>query len=241
MPRASSIRFVSSRALVRVTALCALLVGARVGAQVPTTRPDTTRRDSTRARPTVPAATSADSAAAPTTPAASDTTRPRPPRRPRAGIEAPPRPRPPISPRRALLYSLALPGYGQSRLDRHATGAFFFAVEAASFAMVTKSAFDLAEARAYRGDSLIATRYPVDSATGLPQTVGSADRTRSQFTNALVRSRRLHLEDWLATLAFNHLISGAEAFVSANLWEVQTQISARPSDRGAVVALSLAW
>lgn len=179
-----------------------------------------------------------DSVAAPPR---ADSTPTRPPRRPRAAGATAPVVRPPISPRRALLYSLALPGFGQSRLDRFATGAFFMGIEAGAFAMLAKSAFDLAEARAFRADSLLPASYPVDTATGQPLPTTTRNGPRNQFTNALVRSRRLHVEDWLATIAFNHLIAGAEAFVSANLWEVQTQVSRGPGGRGTTVALSFRW
>ncbi len=161
-----------------------------------------------------------------------------PPRRPRA-VAARPLVRPPLSPRRALLYSLAMPGLGQVRLDRATTGAFFVAVEAAAFAMVAKSAFDLREAKTFRGDSLLVTSYPVDS-LGAPVTPTTGD-ARNSFSSALVRARRVHLEDWLAVIAFNHLIAGAEAFVSANLWSVPAEVSVEPSRRGPVVAVRARW
>jgi hypothetical protein len=61
------------------------------------------------------------------------------------------------------------------------------------------------------------------------------------FSAALVRARRLHLEDWLAVIAFNHLISGAEAFVSANLWDVPGEVSVTPTRRGTAISLSFRW
>lgn len=141
-----------------------------------------------------------------------------------------------------MLYSMAIPGYGQTRLDRPATAAFFAFVEAGALTMLTKSAFDLREARSFRGDSLLPISYPVDTATGLPVTTKATGGERNTFADALVRARRLHLEDWIAVLAFNHLIAGAEAYVSANLWDLPTQISARPTREGGVaVAMSLKW
>jgi hypothetical protein len=224
-----------------------LCVASAVGAQVPVPRSDTTRRDTTRQTPaprdtvrpkpraTVPPDTAA--VAAPQPPAR-DTT-PRPPRRRTAA--ASPLIRPPITPRRALIYSLLVPGLGQSRLDRAATGAFFVAIEAGALAMVGKSAFDLAQAKAFRGDSLVSTTFPVDTA-GKPVTpTATGSRVPNTFSNTLVRARRLHLEDWLAVIAFNHLISGAEAFVSANLWDVPAEVSVHPGRRGTSVALTVAW
>jgi hypothetical protein len=201
-------------------------------ARADTVRADTTRRDTTRSPN--------DTLGVPTSRAATAAPKPRTARRGRAGAEAP-IVRPPLSPRRAMLYSLALPGFGQTRLHRAATGAFFFFVEAGAVTMVTKSAFDLREARAYRSDSLLPRSYPVDTATGLPTTPSRVNGERNQFTDALVRARRLHLEDWFAVLAFNHLIAGAEAYVSANLWDLPTQITATPSRDGVRLAMSVAW
>ncbi|MFM8301280.1 MAG: hypothetical protein ACKN99_01930, partial [Gemmatimonadota bacterium] len=53
----------------------------------------------------------------------------------RAGIGAPP-----ISPRRAFLYSFLLPGAGQARLDRATAGGMFFLIEAVGLALVHRSA-----------------------------------------------------------------------------------------------------
>lgn len=160
------------------------------------------------------------------------------PRRQRAGAAPREGLRPPISPRRAFFSSALLPGLGQSRLGRPTAGAVFAGVELASLAMLAKTLGDLRAAKAVRADS-VPTAFPVDS---LGRPVPPTARTVAPFTNDLVRARRLHLEDWIAAVLFNHLISGAEAFVSANLYDLPAQISARPNPRGgAVVAVSVAW
>ncbi|AHG90733.1 hypothetical protein J421_3196 [Gemmatirosa kalamazoonensis] len=244
--RAWRARWLGGGALALV-AVCA----STARAQVPVPRPDTTRRDTTRrapapadtvrpsTRPTVPVITDT----APNVPAAvappRDTTR-RAPRPPRA-VGASAIPRPPISARRALIYSILVPGLGQSKLDRTATGAFFMAVEAGALAMVAKSTFDLAEAKAFRGDSLIATSFPVDTAGNPVTGTGAGTRVPNLFNGSLARARRLHLEDWIAVIAFNHLIAGAEAFVSANLWAVPGEVSVRPSEHGATLAMKVSW
>lgn len=141
-----------------------------------------------------------------------------------------------------MLYSMGIPGFGQTRLDRPGAGAFFAFVEAGALTMVAKSLFDLREARAFRGDSLLPVSYPVDTATGLPTKPTTTGGERNTFADALVRARRLHLEDWAAVLVFNHLIAGAEAYVSANLWDLPTRISARPTrGGGAAVAVAVTW
>ena len=63
-------------------------------------------------------------------------------------------PRPPVSARRAFLYSLLLPGLGQTALDRPSAGAFFFVIEATALGMVGKSLQDLREAKRFVGDSV---------------------------------------------------------------------------------------
>lgn len=159
------------------------------------------------------------------------------PRRTRAGAAPRPGLRPPISPRRAFLSSLLVPGLGQSRLQRPTAGAVFAGVEMAAVVMIGKSLADLRAAKAFRADSVPGS-VPVDS-LGVP--TGTTPLVGAPYTNELVRARRLHLEDWIAVIVFNHLASGAEAFVSANLFDLPAQISARPTPRGGAVTVSLAW
>jgi hypothetical protein len=147
--------------------------------------------------------------------------------------------RPPISPRRAFLYSLAVPGFGQAKLERPSAGALFVAIEATALIMARKSLGDLREAKRFERDSLVPELFPVDSADAPVRPPVS--RVPNPFTANLVRARRLHFEDWLAVLAFNHLFAGAEAFVSANLWDLPAQVSARRSDRGPSVAVTVPW
>jgi hypothetical protein len=220
------------RALTRAVANTALwsmlLAPAAVRAQVPVPtppRPDSARTRGDTAR--VPAA--ADSAARPT-PAAR---RPRAVPVQRAGLV------PPISPRRAFLSSLLVPGLGQVKLDRPSAGALFVAVELTAIALASKSAYDLRAAKRFRADSVVQD-YPVDTLTGAPLTTGRR-RVEGPFTNDLVGARRVHLEDWLAVLAFNHLIAGAEAFVAANLWDLPGQVGALRTARGPALQLSFRW
>ena len=220
------------RLLRRATLLCALLLAALPAAAqdprpIPRPPADTLRSQADSARRDS-AAVRADSAA-----------RAAGPRRTRAAAAPRPEIQPPISARRAFLYSFAVPGLGQSRLQRSGAGALFVAVEATALVMARKSWGDLREAKAFRGDSLVPSLYPVDS-TVTPQRPTAA-QLPNIFNAALVRSRRLHLEDWLAVIAFNHLFAGAEAYVSANLWDLPTEVSAWPTDRGTVVALTIAW
>lgn len=142
---------------------------------------------------------------------------------------------PPISPRRAFLYSLALPGFGQSRLDRGTSGALFSSIELAALVMVRRSGADVREAKRYRIDTLPA-EFTVASGLFVP-----SGRVTNRFTRDLQRARRLHVEDWLAVLAFNHLFAAADAFVAAQLWDVPVSLSARPAQGGAAVVATVHW
>ncbi len=160
------------------------------------------------------------------------------PRRATSGAAPRPDLRPPVTPRRALISSLLVPGLGQTRLDRPTAGAVFVAAEIAGVAMLGKSLADLGAARALRRDSITLV-IPVDT---LGRPTGQPVRRPGGFSSELVRARSLHVEDWIAFLFFNHLLSGAEAFVAAQLYDLPAQISAQPGPRGGVgVALSLAW
>ena len=138
----------------------------------------------------------------------------------------------PISPRRALLRSLLVPGWGQSSLDRGTAGALFMAVELLSAAMIVKSAQDLDFAKRYRRDSIIAAGED------------GQDAGISRVANPLagrVNPRRQHLEDWIALLAFNHLFAGADAFVAAQLWDVPARVSVRRDGDATRLTATVRW
>ena len=156
----------------------------------------------------------------------------------RAGIGAPP-----ISPRRAFLYSLLLPGAGQATLDRATAGGMFFLIEAVGLVLVHRSAEDLRIARTFAGDSM-PLRYATDPVTGLPARTSTgglqvAEWSVPRYTDAYVRTRRLHYEDWLAVLVFNHLFAGADAFVAAQLWDLPVRIGVMPTATGARISASV--
>ena len=169
----------------------------------------------------------------------------------RAAARRPPAPaasqdtaKPPISPKRAFLYSLLVPGYGQSVLDRPLAGAMFFGAEVTWIALATKSAFDLRSARAHESDSLVATyafnpdgSVRVDSLGRLvPATLAP-----NRYATDRVAARRKHLEDYFALLIANHLLSGAEAFVAAQLWDLPAHVSIKALPFGHALAASIRW
>ena len=149
--------------------------------------------------------------------------------------------KPPVTPRRAFLYSLAVPGAGQAALGRQFWGGAFFLAEGLSLALVYRTAEELRLARQFRADSVPLT-YKVDAA-GQP-VLGADGRAAvdtwsvSRYSAARVRARRTHYEDWVAVLIFNHLIAGADAYVAAQLWDLPARVGVRtaPDGRPAVVA-----
>jgi hypothetical protein len=134
---------------------------------------------------------------------------------------------------------------GQAALDRKYTGAAFFLIEAMSWALLRRSADDERIAKAFVGDSVPQT-YAIDPTTGLAQRDGHgnpvvATWSSTHYSPDLVRARALHVEDWVAVILFNHLFSGADAYVAANLWDLPQHLGMRatPLPRGgAVVSFS---
>jgi hypothetical protein len=147
-----------------------------------------------------------------------------------------PRPelRPPLSPRRAFLYSLLLPGYSQSVLGRNRAGALQLAFESAAIVMIRQSAADVREARRNLADTVIVSFV---NEQGVPEIRSQ----RTPFSASLVRSRRSHLEDWIAVLVANHLFSAADAYVASLLWDLPAEVAVRSDGRSAALGLRVAW
>jgi hypothetical protein len=141
---------------------------------------------------------------------------------------------PPLSPRRAFTYSLFLPGYAQSVLGRGRAGTLLVAFESAALMMVRQSSANVREAKRNAVDSV-----PVSfvDANGAPR----VRFERTAFPTELIRSRRAHLEDWIAVLIANHLFSAADAYVAALLWDLPTEVSLRASPRSTELALRVYW
>ena len=108
-------------------------------------------------------------------------------------------PKPPMTPRRAFLSSLLVPGYAQTVFGRDHAAMLFAVIEIGSIGMARKSAIDLAEAKAFAGDSIVAA-YKVDPTTGLatvdPKTglPGPDSYIASRFTTDRAKDRRTHDE-----------------------------------------------
>jgi hypothetical protein len=164
------------------------------------------------------------------------TTRVRPPADTAAG--------PPMSPRRAFLTSLILPGYAQTVFGRDHAAMLFTLIEIGSIGMARKSAQDLSEARSLAHDSVVAT-YKVDPVTGVavidPKTGLPVPDTyvAGRFTADRIKARKTHYEDWIAAIIFNHLFSGADAYVAANLWDFNANVGSVSQGASVTVTASV--
>jgi len=143
--------------------------------------------------------------------------------------------KPPISPRRAFLYSFLMPGSAQSILGRHKAATGFLLLEAIGVSMIRESAADAHEARRMATDTIIVSW--VDPSGALQKTA-----TPPPFSSNEVRTRDAHVEDWVAVVIANHLLAGADAFVAAHLWDVPARLAIRVRPGGgAIVGASFDW
>ena len=108
-------------------------------------------------------------------------------------------------------------------------------VEAISISMITESAADLREARRMRGSGIVVSYVGSTGEAITPDTVAR------RFDDGYVRTRQSHVEDWIAFLIANHLFSGADAYVAANLWDVPAQLGVRATPRGVLARVALSW
>ncbi len=134
--------------------------------------------------------------------------------------------KPPLSPRAAFLHSLLLPGWAQHRFHRTKATLLFGSVEAMSLFMNVKTRVRLADVRRNARDSIVP---PVPPSTR-PDTINLAQ--------GVIRSRKQQVEDWTTLLIFNHLLAGADAFVSAHLWDVPAQVGFQPAPGGGVAIVA---
>ncbi len=145
--------------------------------------------------------------------------------------------KPPISPRRAFLNSLFLPGSAQNRLGRNRVAAGIIGVEAMSIAMIRESSAGVREARRQNGDSLVISY--VDPTTGNRLPVPVLERRR--FGDDEISARRSHMEDWIALLIANHLFAACDAFVAASLWDVNARVTLGGNRNNLLVGARIEW
>ncbi len=144
--------------------------------------------------------------------------------------------RPPLAPGAAFLRSALLPGLGQAALDRPVASAFFATAELLSIAMLRKASYDLREARRNGTDSLITGAFRTlngrEVLDSLGQPIPDVRVVNRWRQGGIASARATFREDWIAAVLFTHLISGLDAFISAQLWDLPAQVSLRPSPIG---------
>ena len=152
---------------------------------------------------------------------------------------------PPLSPGRAFLNSVIVPGLGQSRLGRQLPGAIYAGFEAIAIAMLLKSQNDLRIAKSRSADAIV-NSYRVDPVTGAPTLDENGkfvplDSVPNRFDEDRVAARKTQVEDWIAVLVFNHLFAGADAFVASLLWDLPARVGMQKLPRGIGLGLSVRW
>jgi hypothetical protein len=149
-----------------------------------------------------------------------------------------------IKPGRAFLGSFLVPGLEQVKLGRPKAATLFAVVEAGTIGMSIKSWSDLSKAKAARRDTVgtpvldTEGRPVIDPVTGKPD---STYAPRNQNLAGRVKARRVHLEDWIAAIVFNHLFAGADAYVAANLQDFDANVQANSTAEGIRVAARISW
>jgi hypothetical protein len=143
---------------------------------------------------------------------------------------------PPLSPRRAFLYSFAVPGYSQSVFGRRKAAAGFMLFEAICISMVRESIAGVNEARRSRQDTVVLSWIDESGRLRVPP-----DTVTPMFGDREVRSRQAQVEDWVAVLVANHLLAGADAFVASHLWDVPVRLGVRARPEGVLLAATLSW
>jgi hypothetical protein len=141
---------------------------------------------------------------------------------------------PPITPRRAFVYSFLVPGSAQGILRRHKAAATFLFVEAISLAMIRESGADVHEARRTQNDSIVVSYVDESGNTNIV-------KGPPRFDDAYVHTRAAHVEDWIALLVANHLFAGADAFVAAHLWDVGARLAVRRLPGATALVASFKW
>ena len=109
----------------------------------------------------------------------------------------------------AFFRSLAVPGWGQAKLDRRLTGGIFLAFEGIALGMAIKADRELSYLKS-RGES-----------------------------DEAIDNKRQEREDWITLVVFNHLFAALDGFVGSHLYDFPDELRFRaaPSGLGAVVTI----
>lgn len=141
----------------------------------------------------------------------------------------------------AMLRSFVLPGWGQASYDRYFRGGVYFVGHGGNLFMVFKTLTKLDEARE-REDRWVEFVRARELAAGTPpdsiEAAIDADPDVAHLRD-LVASREAQREDWLALGVFWILVSGLDAFVTAQLADFPASIGAATDGRRLGITVSV--
>lgn len=153
-----------------------------------------------------------------------------------------------VSPRGALLRSLAVPGWGHAATGSYTRAGFYLTAQAGNAWMLAKTSSHLSWANrvltAVEAETEVLLREQGVPADSIPILL-EADPAVEQARN-LVEARRSQREDWIALTLFFILIGGVDAFVSAHLQDFPEPLTVEPVARpggemGLEVGVRIPW
>lgn len=160
-----------------------------------------------------------------------------------------------ISPGKAFLRSVLVPGWGQFSVHANTRGVVFVALQSTSWYMLVKTLNRLSDAQNRAADSLKFARAWVSDTlhahvaastdTAFVRRMSNPDTFKIEVnaaadtvaavkaTRALVNSREQQRQDWITYTLFLTLASGVDAFVAAHLADFPATITTRRELNGA--------
>ena len=145
----------------------------------------------------------------------------------------------PVTPSKAFLRAVLVPGWGHASIGTHTRAGFYFALEATTAygLLRTQTRLNEVTARADFRESVLREDLAAQGIVEFDE-IESALEADARLDNLrdLEDSRRQQREDWAALGIFLLLLSGADAFVSAHLQDFPEpiQIEAMPVGNGRI-------
>lgn len=145
-----------------------------------------------------------------------------------------------VSPGKAFLRSVLVPGWGQFSVGANRRGAAFLTLQATSYFMLGKTLMKLNDAHDLEGTRIGIARDSIEALMlrdtmanrrySDPDTFQAAIDTTLGVTRArrLIASREQQRQDWITYTLVLTLASGVDAFVAAHLADFPATIEAQP-------------
>lgn len=151
-----------------------------------------------------------------------------------------------VTPGRAFVRSMLIPGWGQFSTGATVRGSVYATLQGASAIMLAKTMFKLSDARnelnsrrQTSSDSLIAFAAQLKDTTLIRRYTNRDSLNldvEKQFAvtdkESLVKARTSQRQDWITYLLFFTFASGVDAFVGAHLADFPGSVSAEPTPAG---------